>query len=268
MFVSNNVEIFLNEEFIAKEILNEKFNLNSIKNITQKSLILATLFLSTIGSKPNLDLPSKQEIAETAIISSLANQKYISNEELEQKFEDLFVYLDLDNYIPINNNILKNSDSLKISKEGIHFIKHHEKLRLRAYDLGDGKITVGWGHTEPISVSTMEIGHRISKKEAEKFFYKDLRRAEDGVRRLFNLWKEQGIDVPVSQHMWDAMVSMAFNMGVNGLRGSNMVLDLKNKNYVKAAKKIPFTKINSKIFPGLKNRRESEKELFLTDLLI
>lgn len=125
--------------------------------------------------------------------------------------------------------------------------------------MGDGKITIGYGHAEPKTVANFKIGDEISENDAAKLFCLDVKEAEDGVRRLFKIWEEQGLDVRVSQHMWDSMVSMAFNMGVNGFRGSEIVQYLKQQNYFQAANKIPDTRIeNADEFPGLIQRRELE----------
>jgi GH24 family phage-related lysozyme (muramidase) len=77
--------------------------------------------------------------------------------------------------------------------------------------------------------------------------------------------------------MFDAMVSMAFNMGVYGFVTCDFLEDLKNKDYTTAAEKIKTTRINGKVknskgkwetveMPGLLDRRLIEYELFSKDI--
>jgi lysozyme len=102
-------------------------------------------------------------------------------------------------------------------------------------------------------------------EEAEKLFKNDLKRKEEGVRRMLLQWEEDGYNVDITQSMFDAMVSMAFNMGVSGLRTTDFIQYLKQKDYEVAAELIKSTRVNSK-FPGLINRREDEHNLFIKEM--
>lgn len=151
---------------------------------------------------------------------------------------------------------------LKISKNAIEEIKRHERLRLTAYSIGDGMITIGYGHAEKIGRSKYKIGDKITKNQALKLLEQDIHEAENGVKRIFKQWKKQGINIKITQGQFDAMVSMAFNMGVNGLRMSEFIQHVKNNDMETAAEIIPDTGIK-RGFSGLKKRRESEQEMFL-----
>jgi len=144
-------------------------------------------------------------------------------------------------------------------------IKNHEKLRLAAYGIGDGKITVGYGHAYPEKKSPYNVGDKISKTQAEQLFNKDLKIAEEGVKRMLTQWTELGADIQVNQPMFDAMVSMGFNMGISALRQSEFSQILKTGDYLAAADKISSTRIGKK-FPGLIKRRIEEQNLFSTYL--
>lgn len=155
----------------------------------------------------------------------------------------------------------KDPATLKLSQEGWDFIKDEEKLRLKAYNIGDGRITVGWGHAEPIKTSKYKEGDTISKQEAQNLIQKDAGVAADGIRRMFRQWKEKGADVKITQNMFDALVSLAFNSGVGGVRRSDFVKELKKGNYDKAAELIKTHRLR-KGFGGLVKRRAKEAELF------
>jgi GH24 family phage-related lysozyme (muramidase) len=165
----------------------------------------------------------------------------------------------------------------KTSLSTKNFIKEHEKLRLEAYDIGDGHTTIGYGHAEPTKTSKYKVGDKITEKTAERLFAEDIKRAEDGVKRMLKKWELEKVNVKITQSMFDAMVSMAFNMGVQGFLTCDFIDDLKKGDYETAAEKIKTTRINGKVkndknewvlveMPGLKGRRLTEFELFSKDI--
>jgi lysozyme len=152
---------------------------------------------------------------------------------------------------------------LKLSTNGINLIKNHEKLVKKGYKIGDGKITIGYGHAEDISKSTYKVGQKITPEKAEELLKKDLKKAEDGVKRIFKEWKLKGINIKITQDMFDSLISMAFNMGISGLRKSKMIQNLKLGKYKRVGEMIKRTNIDPD-FPGLEKRRKEESELFLS----
>jgi len=92
-----------------------------------------------------------------------------------------------------------------------------------------------------------------------------LKEAADGVRRMFKDWEKEGVDVTITQSMFDALVSMAFNAGVSGLRNSEVVQHIKRGDYQMAADSIKTFRVSSK-FPGLAVRRAKESEMFLSSI--
>lgn len=158
----------------------------------------------------------------------------------------------------------KDPLTMSISSVGLEHIKDHEKLRLKAYTIGDGKITIGYGHAESIGKSAFKIGQIISEEIANYLLQKDIKIAEDGVKRIFKQWKEQNIIINITQGQFDAMVSMAYNMGVSNLRTSDFIQALKNKNLARAAELIKTTNIDEEKFPGLTDRREKEYNMFIS----
>jgi lysozyme len=150
---------------------------------------------------------------------------------------------------------------MEVSDELVEHLKNEEKLELTAYALGDGKITIGYGHAEPIKKSKFKVGDKITLKQADKLFRKDLKRTEKGIKRIFKHWKKQGIDILLTQSQYDAMVSMGYNMGISGLRQTEFIQLVKQGKMEEAAEKIKTTKLR-KGFPGLVKRRLKEYELF------
>lgn len=281
----NTFEEQLIEQLINDELF-EKFNFNDLKNIDINKLfnktlnklkntkniikrkqilnILFVLYLLSSGlyNNKNFWTTDANKIKDNKISTLGINN--LSKNEIIANFNDIKNQINNNKY---NNDILKNPLSLTSSKYIQEFIKNHEKLRLSAYNIGDGMITIGYGHAEPIKRSKYKIGDEITINEAEKLFKHDLSVAENGVRRIFKQWQEDGININVSQNMYDSMVSMAFNMGVSGFRQSKFIQKLKNTNNHIDAAALILTSRNSGKFSGLNNRREQEANLFLKDYI-
>lgn len=152
--------------------------------------------------------------------------------------------------------------SMSLSDSAVTNIKKHEGLKLKAYKIGDGKITVGYGHAESIGKSAFRVGQVISERIAEELLRKDLKDAEDGIKRMFTQWREEGVNIKVTQGQFDALVSMAYNMGISGLRNTTFIDTLKSGKFEDAAELIKTTKINDDKFPGLRDRRMTEYSMF------
>lgn len=162
----------------------------------------------------------------------------------------------------------------QVSPELLDFLKHEEgSIRdkgepvLKAYKLGDGAVTVGWGHAEKIGDTDLDPGERITRAQAEAYFKEDVAEAKSYVDDMLSDWEKEGIRPKITQSMYDAMVSMVYNMGIGTFRFSerseNLINYLKTSQFEKAEEEI--MKISGhlyKKFPGLKNRREAEAEIF------
>lgn len=151
-----------------------------------------------------------------------------------------------------------------LSQNGWDSIREEEQLRLEPYKIGDGKITVGWGHAEDIKTSKYKMGDKITKQEAQKLLKEDLTLTADAVRQVFREWEDKDIDVEITQDMFDALVSITFNIGVGGMRNSDFIQDLKKGDYKACANSMRTHKSNLfEKFPGLKKRRGHEADIFL-----
>jgi GH24 family phage-related lysozyme (muramidase) len=198
---------------------------NTITNVVQ--------IINTSGASPE----DKQ------IAIEMVDQK--ANKEEEDAFKDGFEF--------------------KLSDEGWNHIKSEEKCVLKAYTIGDGKVTVGYGHAEDIGKTKLRKGQKITQAQADKYLKEDLKKAADGVRRIFREWNEDGVDVKITQSMFDALVSLAYNSGVGSLRQSDLIQHIKKGEYKLAGDSIKEYNLNKK-FPGLETRREKESEMFLASL--
>ena len=168
------------------------------------------------------------------------------------------------NQFYVQDTSIVNIQEVKASKDGKLFIKRYEKLELKAYIIDSNMITIGYGHSTLRTDSLFKMGDIISVSEAESLFNKDIRHAEQIVRNVLLSWGE---GVEITQGMFDAMVSMAYNMGIYGFQKAKFLIDLKNKDYWIAAEKIKTTSVSVR-YPGLYIRRIGEYDLFTKNLIV
>lgn len=154
---------------------------------------------------------------------------------------------------------------MKISNKGIKLIQQFEGCRLRAYDdmqpsvtivnIGKvrGTLTIGYGHTG----SDVYAGQKITQSAATNLLKRDLAKFEKIVSR--------SLKVPVTQNMFDALVSHAYNCG-----NIKMIAAYLNKDEITDAIAYclkPNTS-NGIVLAGLTKRRKAEQALFCTELYI
>lgn len=176
--------------------------------------------------------------------------KEVVEEYLEEKIEEVQIF----------NAPTKSSLELKnFLKHEEGSIKHKGEPVLAAYKLGDGMITVGWGHAEIISKSQYKVGDKITRERAEELLNKDIGDAEKYLNNILNNWKKQGIQYDINQEMYDVMISLIFNMGIGNFRESKFIELVKNGQYDLAKEKILTTNVT---WSGHKPRREREYEMF------
>lgn len=153
----------------------------------------------------------------------------------------------------------ETTSMFRISDDGITLIKRFEGLRLDAYADVAGIPTIGYGHTGP----EVALGQTITEDEADELLRKDLDRFEDGVNSVVN--------VPITQSMFDALVSLAFNIGTQALKKSTAIRRLKARDYYGAAEAITWwnkARIDGvlEVVTGLARRRAAEAALFLSEV--
>jgi GH24 family phage-related lysozyme (muramidase) len=144
---------------------------------------------------------------------------------------------------------------------------------LRAYNLGDGAYTIGYGHAIfkgenegydflPNYNKIKPGVTRITKSQAETLLKDDIKIAQGIINRILNDWEKENIKPELTQGMYDAMVSMAYNMGP-GVRKAEFLQSIKRGDLKTAKEQIAQTSGHMfKKFPGLQIRREKEAQMF------
>jgi GH24 family phage-related lysozyme (muramidase) len=141
----------------------------------------------------------------------------------------------------------------KISDDGIALIANFEGLRLDAYKPVPTEThwTIGYGHYGP----DVKPGSTITKARALELLKDDVKQAEGAVRTL--------VKVPLRQQEYDALVSLAFNIGNGAFGSSTLLRELNQKHYLRAANQIlRWDKGGGKVLLGLTRRRRAERALF------
>lgn len=140
---------------------------------------------------------------------------------------------------------------MRISDDGIELIKSFEDCKLEAYQDSVGVWTLGVGHTGP----DVFRGRTITQKEADALLRKDLAAAERCVNMSTN--------VELTQHEFDALTSLVFNIGCGAFRGSTLLRKLNDSLHDAAAEQFGrWNKAGGQELAGLTRRREAERNLF------
>lgn len=137
----------------------------------------------------------------------------------------------------------------------VEMIKRFEGLSLRLYNDVGGKPTIGYGHLVQHNEMLWCIDG-ISGSTALHLLTLDLDRIGQKVTEL-----TQGI--PVRQQGFDALCSLAFNIGTEALGASTLLRDLKAGNVEGAlASWLQWDHVKGVVVDGLRKRREAEVAMF------
>ena len=147
-------------------------------------------------------------------------------------------------------------DQMVVSLFGIDLICGFEGLRLKAYDDGVGVWTIGFGTTIYPNGIRVKKGDTCTEAQAKAYMAYDLKKFESTVN--------SAVTVPLNQNQFDALVSLAYNIGTGAFSESTLVKKLNANNIRGAADQFDvWVNAGGKRMQGLVNRRAKEKEVFL-----
>ena len=148
-------------------------------------------------------------------------------------------------------------DQMVVSLFGVDLICGFEGKRLTAYDDGVGVWTIGFGTTVYPNGMKVKKGDTCTEAQAKAYMAHDLKKFETAVNNA--------VTVPLSQNQFDALVSLAYNIGTNAFSKSTLVKKLNaNDNRAAADQFDVWVNAGGKCMQGLVNRRAKEKALFLS----
>jgi GH24 family phage-related lysozyme (muramidase) len=180
--------------------------------------------------------------------------------------------------------VIKKIEDIKIRQSSESLFNHlkYEEGSIRdkgepvltAYDLGDGAYTIGYGHAIfkgenegydflPDYENIRPGRTSITKDEAETLLKDDIKESERIINNMLDGWEKEGLKPKLTQGMYDALISMAYNMGPKVVN-KDFVQAIKDGN-MKLAKRLILQTSSSLFddFPGLKTRREKEAKMFV-----
>lgn len=138
---------------------------------------------------------------------------------------------------------------MKISSNCVNLVKQFEGFEAKAYKCPAGVWTIGYGHT--LNVRPNDV---ITEAQASALLEEELQDYAAKVAKI----------VPsANQNQFDAMVSFAYNLGVNALGTSTLLKKHLAGDFKGAqAEFLRWDKAAGKVLAGLTKRRQHESALY------
>jgi lysozyme len=158
---------------------------------------------------------------------------------------------------------------MNLSPEAIKVICHHEGIRYKPYRCPAKLWTIGVGHVMYPEQGKLKVENRdefLLRPEDNRVWTKD---EVDGILRSDLARFERGVaqfcPVPLTQGMYDSLVSFSFNVGLGTLQRSTLRQKLLRGDKTGAAEELlKYCMAGGKILKGLQNRRIDERAMFLS----
>jgi lysozyme len=147
---------------------------------------------------------------------------------------------------------------MKTSSDGIDLIAKWEGFIGYWYPdpaTGGPPMTCCYGHTDAAGSPKYsdDPDREFTEAEGKEILARDVVQYENAV--------SNNCPGPTTQHQFDAMVSLTFNIGPGNFDGSSVERYHNEKNYPEAAESfLLWNKANGQVMQGLINRREDEKK--------
>lgn len=149
-------------------------------------------------------------------------------------------------------------NNYKLSKYGRKMIQQFEGYRAYPYLDVVGVPTIGYGNTYyPDGTKVTLKDKKLTPREGDRLFTMIVKQFEDAVNNL--------VTVKITQNQYDALVSLAYNIGIGALGKSSLLKAINGKlgraEIEKAYKR--WNTAGGRVHPVLTARRLEELDLFL-----
>lgn len=142
---------------------------------------------------------------------------------------------------------------MQCSARGLALIKAFEGFSAKPYRCPAGKLTIGYGHV--LHADEVYAPEGVTEEQAHALLEKDV--------RIFSMSVNEMLKVPLPQASFDAVVSLAYNIGAYAIKKSTLIELINQNSLGSAAKEFDrWVYAGGKILPGLKRRRQAERQLF------
>ena len=144
----------------------------------------------------------------------------------------------------------------QLSENGLAFIKGFETFEPLPYDDGYGYPTVGYGH---LILPGEDFSKGLTEPQAAALFERDLMKYKDCVLRR--------TPVPLEDGMYDALVSLCFNIGTGAYGSSTLRRMVVRGDHAGAIGQFPrWNKAAGRVSRGLTRRRYAEAQMYAQGL--
>ena len=153
---------------------------------------------------------------------------------------------------------VKSAREFSVSEDAISFIKNIEKYRADPYKDSAGVWTIGYGSTILADGSAVSpTTGSISQAQADTLL-------RNKIKSDFEPAVKSSLRAPITQSMFDACVSLAYNIGGSAFSTSSVVRLVNSGDYASGAEAfLLWNKAGGIVLDGLTRRRAAEKALFL-----
>lgn len=157
-----------------------------------------------------------------------------------------------------------NSSKMQLSIRGLNLIKGFEGFVSNPYQDSSGVWTIGYGNTYYLDGSRVKpTDSPLTESQASQLKMAIINK--DFATAVNRLLAEEIRSGKITQNMYDALVSLGYNIGVGALAKSSVIRYLKEDNKSAAADSfLLWNKAGGQELAGLTNRRMVERQLFLS----
>ncbi|HLD90978.1 MAG TPA: lysozyme [Patescibacteria group bacterium] len=147
---------------------------------------------------------------------------------------------------------------MKIDTVGLDLIKKFEGFSSKPYLCPAGIPTIGYGNTYYEDGTKVKLTDApITKERATEILNHVVATFAESVNEF--------VKIKVTQNQFNALVSLAYNIGLGNFSKSTVLRKLNIGDYEGAASSfLLWRKAGGKVVAGLVNRREAEKKVFLS----
>jgi len=150
-----------------------------------------------------------------------------------------------------------------LGRLGEKMIKHYENCELKAYKDIAGVWTIGYGNTFYENGLPVREDDEITQERADSLFW--------NIVKIFSIGVEEEVQsLDLEQYEFDALVSFAYNVGIDAFIDSTLLEIIKNDkhNYEKITYQwLRWRYSKGRVIKGLINRRETGANLYRTGSL-
>ena len=146
---------------------------------------------------------------------------------------------------------------MRVNEAASTIIKSFEGFSSDPYLDPIGIPTIGFGSIWSANGDRISMDHPpVDKNKATELLQREVRHVEAAIGRL--------IKAELTENMFSAIASLAYNIGTGNLQRSTLRIKLNRGKYLDAADEFPkWRKAGGRVLKGLVRRRIAERNLFI-----